>query len=294
MAEAMAERCVSCGAQQRGEYCPECGERRITDADRSVAAFLKRAFEEVTDVDSRLFRTLRRLVFSPGHLTREFAAGRRRPYLGPVQLFLLANLVYFLLAPISPYTAYNTPLSSQLDQQMYSDALPVDAWVASTQAATGLDTDAFEAVFNNQSELLARSLVFVMVPVLALFLSVVMLGRGRPFVDHLVFSLHFFAFDLLIMHSVVLMAWPHIVAAASQIVTGSGPEPEWLRGATGFAIELGASLLVTVPWLYFAYRRFYDLGLLRASLTAIISLVALLMTVLSYRLLLLLVTLAML
>lgn len=294
MAEAPAERCISCGAIQRGNYCEVCGERRITDADRSIAAFLKRAFEEVTDVDSRLFSTLRRLVFSPGHLTQAFAEGRRKPYLGPVQLFLLANLAYFLLAPVSPYTAYNTPLSSQLDQQMYSDALPVEAWVASTQAATGLDAEAFEAVFNNQSELLARSLVLVMVPVFAVFLSVLMLGRGRPYVDHLVFSLHFFAFDLLIMHSAVLMAWPHVISAASHLITGSGPQPEWLRGATGFAIELGASLLVTVPWLYFAYRRFYELGPLRAAPTAIFSLVALLMTVLCYRLLLLLVTLAML
>ncbi len=292
MAQAMAERCVSCGAEQRDNYCPECGERRITAADRSIAAFLRRAFEEVSDVDSRLFRTLRRLVFSPGHLTRAFSEGRRKPYLGPVQLFLLANLAYFLVQPLSTYTAYNTPLKSQLNRQAYSEQLPVADWVETATERTGLDEDTFETVFNNQSELLARTLVFVMVPVFAVFLAVLMLGRGRPFVDHLVFSLHYFAFDLLVMHCAVLMVWPYLVHGVGDLVTGGGPPSDWLQWATRFAKELGASLLVTVPWLYFAYRRFYGLSNWRAMPTALFSPIVLLMTVLTYRLLLLIITLA--
>jgi hypothetical protein len=292
MVEALVERCVSCGAEQRSNYCPECGERRITASDRSVAAFLGRAFEEVTDLDSRLFRTLKRLVFSPGYLTRAFAEGRRKPYLGPVQIFLLANLLYFLLQSVSIYTAYNTPLESQLNSQGYSTLLPVKEWVDSAITRTGLDRAGFEAVYNNRSELLARSLVFYMVPVLAVFLSLLMLGCRKPFVDHLVFALHFFAFDLLVMHCAVLMVWPHAVFGIADLVRAVGPEPVWLQTVTQFLLEVGGSLLVTVPWLYFAYRRFYGLGYFRAALTALASLVVLYLTVVSYRVLLLLVTLA--
>lgn len=292
MAEARAERCVSCGAEQARDYCPECGERRLTAADRSFVAFLRQALEAVTDVDSRLFLTFRRLIFSPGYLTLAFAEGRRKPYLAPVQLFLLANLAYFLLQPLSTYTGFNTPLDSQLERQAYSSALPVAEWVAAATAQSGLDAAAFEVVFNNQSELLARTLVFFMVPLFALVLALFMLGRRRPFVDHLVFAVHFYAFDLLVVHCVVLMFWPYLVYGMAQLASAMGAPPGALRDAAMFASEVGADLLVVMPWLYFGYRRFYAIGFFRASLTALASLIALYLATLTYRLLLLLVTLA--
>lgn len=289
---ALATRCVSCGAEQPGDFCPACGERRITAADRSIAAFLRRALEEVTDVDSRLIRTLRRLVFSPGYLTQAFADGARKPYLGPVQLFLLANLAYFLLQPFSTFSAYNVSLENQRSRQAYSTVLPVAEWADAAATNAGLDAATFETVFNNQSELLARSLVFFMVPVFAVFMSLFMLDRGRPFVDHLVFSLHFFAFDLLVLHCAVLMVWPHLVIPVTNLIPGAAAGSGLPALLASVILELGASLLVTVPYLNFAYRRFYGLRRWRALPTAFASLIALFVTILSYRLLLLLVTLA--
>lgn len=292
MSETPVARCVSCGAEQPGAFCPECGERRITAADRTVGAFLRRAFEDVTDVDSRLIRTLRQLVFSPGALTRAFANGRRKPFLSPVQLFLLANLAYFLVQPLSSYTGYNTPLQSQIERQSYSDALPVAEWVDTAQTRSGLDAVAFEAVYNNQSELLARTLIISMVPLFALILVVLALGKRKPFVDHVVFALHFYAFDLLVMHCMVLMVWPHLIFALAKLLQALGHVPVWLNAGAGFLMEVGASLLITVPYLYFAYRRFYEMGVLRAAALAFVSLVLLYLTTAVYRLLLLLITLA--
>ncbi|MEM1438049.1 MAG: DUF3667 domain-containing protein [Pseudomonadota bacterium] len=292
MTEASMHNCVSCGAQFQGNYCPECGERRITDSDRSVLAFLRRAFEEVTDVDSRLLRTFKELVLRPGALTRAFSEGRRKPFLGPVQLFLLANLAYFLIQPLSSYTGYNTPLDSQLSRQVYSDKLPVADWVAAATAGAEVDANTFEVVYNNQSELLARSLVVIMVPILALWLALVAVGRGKPFVDHVVFALHFYAFDLIVLHCVVLMVWPHIVVGAATGLQALIGTPYWLNPVANFLVEGGASLLITVPYLFFAYRRFYGMGTLVAMTFAIVSLFALQLTTVTYRLVLLLVSLA--
>lgn len=284
--------CVSCGAVQPEDFCSQCGERRITHADRTVVAFLRRAFEDVTDVDSRLIQTLKLLVCRPGALTQAFAEGRRKPFLGPVQLFLLANLAYFLIQPLSSYTGYNTPLDSQLTRQVYSEALPVADWVAAATSSSDLDADTFEVVYNNQSELLARSLVVVMVPILAVWLALIAVGRGKPFVDHVVFALHFYAFDLIVLHCLVLMVWPHIIIAAASGLQALIGTPYWLNPAANFLVEGGASLLITVPYLFFAYRRFYAMGTLIATTLAIVSLFALQLTTVTYRLLLLLVTLA--
>ncbi len=284
--------CVSCGAQYEGNFCPKCGERRITSADRTVLAFLRRAFEEVTDVDSRLIRTFKQLVRRPGALTRAFAEGRRKPFLGPVQLFLLANLAYFLIQPLSSFTGYNTPLDSQLERQVYSEKLPVADWVAAATSSAGLDDTTFEVVYNNQSELLARSLLVIMVPILALWLAVIAVGRGKPFVDHVVFALHFYAFDLIVVHCLVLMVWPYIVIGAATALQALIGTPYWLNPAANFLLEGGASLLITVPYLFFAYRRFYGMGALVAMALAFVSLFALQLITVTYRLLLLLVSLA--
>ena len=292
MAAEPSARCASCGAAQTSTYCQECGERRITAADRTVTALVRQGLEAVTDVDSRGFRTLRRLVFSPGYLTQAFATGQRKPFLGPVQLFLLANLAYFLIQPLTPYSGYNTPLDSQLTGQGYSGLLPVRAWVDAAAASSGLDPAAFEAVYNNQSELLARSLVILMVPLFALFLPLLMLGRRRLFVDHLVFGLHYFAFDLLVVHCVVLAGWRYVVSGAAVLFEALGLSGDTLIFAGAIVSELGPPLVVTAPYLYFAYRRFYGISRWRALPTALFSIVVLYFAISVYRLLLLLVTLA--
>ena len=54
------------------------------------------ATEDLTHADSRLWRTLAALLFKPGHLTREFLAGRRARYLPPVRLYLVLSVLFFL------------------------------------------------------------------------------------------------------------------------------------------------------------------------------------------------------
>lgn len=288
--------CVSCGAEGDGRFCSQCGELRLNEKDRRLSAFVQRTFREITDVDSRFLKTVRRLVLSPGHLTAEFSRGRRKPYLGPVQLFLLVNIVYFVMQPLSSYTGYNTTLASQLNRQYYSDVLPIDRWVDESKAASNLDDAAFEAVYNNQSEILARSLVALMAPLFAVFLAVVMFDRTRYAVDHLVFSLHFFAFDLLVVHSFLLLFWSDLVRAALQVVqwltVGDIADSGLIQSFSSAARELGTGLLVTTPYLYFAFRRFYATSRLRSAITAIVAYLAVIYMTVTYRLILLTLTLA--
>ncbi len=46
-------------------------------------------------LDGRLWKTLGALLFRPGFLTREYFAGRRRRYIRPARLFLVASLLMF-------------------------------------------------------------------------------------------------------------------------------------------------------------------------------------------------------
>jgi hypothetical protein len=94
-AAAPAAHCDNCGAGVAGRYCGNCGQR-LEPPVHSLWHFLAIAFEDVTHADSRLWRTLRALLFRPGFLTQEFLAGRRARYLPPVRLYLVLSVVFFL------------------------------------------------------------------------------------------------------------------------------------------------------------------------------------------------------
>ena len=92
---AAAPRCDNCGASVAGRYCGNCGQR-LEPPVHSLWHFLTVAMEDVTHADTRLWRTVRALLFKPGYLTHEFLAGRRARYLPPVRLYLVLSVVFFL------------------------------------------------------------------------------------------------------------------------------------------------------------------------------------------------------
>ena len=93
------ERCVSCDAPLSGPYCARCGERALEPEALTLRHFLVHTVaHELLHVDGTLWRTLRLLFVRPGRLSLEYAAGRRRPYVNPFRLLLIAIVAYALMA----------------------------------------------------------------------------------------------------------------------------------------------------------------------------------------------------
>lgn len=93
--------CLNCGAALRGKYCAACGQRVETHPP-TIGHFLEEIVETLTHADSRLWLTLRLLISKPGHLSREFFAGRRAGYMPPIRLYFVLSVLFFLLLAISP------------------------------------------------------------------------------------------------------------------------------------------------------------------------------------------------
>ena len=89
--------CPTCGAAAGTGYCGACGERRLSARDLGVLALLGQVFESITNVDGRAFRTFRALFLQPGELTLAFLEGRRKQYIAPFQVFVIANVAFFSL-----------------------------------------------------------------------------------------------------------------------------------------------------------------------------------------------------
>lgn len=183
--------CVSCGGEWRENYCGRCGERRPEARHYTLRGFAAEAFESLTDVDGRLWRSVRTLFNSPGELTVRYMAGERVRWVPPLRLFLLLNIVFFLLAPRFHIRIFDTPLNVQMGMQWYS------GWITpmahARVAETGLTLEQYARFFDGSTNTLARSLVILMVPAFALVAAVVNVRKRRPAVHHLAFALHGYA-----------------------------------------------------------------------------------------------------
>jgi hypothetical protein len=200
-------------------YCAGCGEQRRGEGDYSLRRFLARAAETVTNMDSTVGRSFASLFVWPGHLTAEHYLGRRRPYLDPVQLFLICNLVFFAIASLGSGGPFTTSFGDQLRHHPYSPLLQgLPTGEGTTFGELLNDPVAFESyaqTYDAMTQVLAKSLIVLMVPVWSL-LSWLLYGRSaRFYAQHLVFALHVWAY-LLLLFCLVGIAISGVRALATQ------------------------------------------------------------------------------
>jgi hypothetical protein len=235
---ATAQTCVNCGARVAGNYCGNCGQR-FEHAIHSVLHFTREATEDLTHADSRLWSTIRALLFKPGFLTREFLAGRRVRYLPPLRLYLVLSVLFFLvygsgshgLRVVNVKTGTGTPSVALIhpDQvealaakpgetlQQREERLcpqdydgPASSWVGpylQKECQQYLENDTpdrrhalSEAFIHN----LSRAM-FVFLPALALLMKVMYRRPRHYYVEHLLFFLHNHAFAFLTFSLLILM-----------------------------------------------------------------------------------------
>lgn len=91
-----ARNCPNCGQDRPDPFCAYCGQSDRNYA-RSLRPVLGDLLHETFELDSRLSRTLKLLLFRPGRLTLEFSRNRRASYMSPVRLYIFASFAFFLL-----------------------------------------------------------------------------------------------------------------------------------------------------------------------------------------------------
>jgi hypothetical protein len=93
------ENCLNCGEVLTGQHCSHCGQRARVRV-LSLWGLLRDVFGDLTNFDSRLWRTLAPLAFRPGLLTQDFLRGRRASYTPPFRMYLILSVAFFLLAQL--------------------------------------------------------------------------------------------------------------------------------------------------------------------------------------------------
>jgi hypothetical protein len=219
--------CRNCGAGLAGRYCSSCGQSADVHVP-STRELLHEVLEDLTHSDSRLWATLKCLLFKPGKLTQEFVAGRRVAYLPPFRLYLIMSVAFFLTASFSHFNTQVVRIDkgdahapAELDCANGTIDLPFfdnnPAWQKRFQrACEGVVRDNGSSLLHVGVATMPKAM-FIFLPLIA-FLHMLMYWWPRyRYAVHLLFFLHVHAFFFFVA---LLIALSGDAAAAWPALTG--------------------------------------------------------------------------
>jgi hypothetical protein len=284
------DNCPSCGEPAMLDFCARCGERRLTADDHSFRRFAGDAFEAATSLDSRVWRSFTALLFQPGQLSRDHFRGIRQPYLGPLRIFLLCNLVFFLLQTVAPMPIFNVQLEYLLHHLGgVLRSFPAPGGLTFGEFAQRPDEFApYAEEFSRVAGNLTKTLVIVMVPLFAA-LTFALYGRRRRFyANHLVFSLHIYAFVLALLSAMTLA-----LHGAAWLAARVGPD--FWRSLFQQSLDPVLSVVIfgsTLTYFGLASRRAFETSWLAAVVGAVVLAIGWFAVLVLYRVILFFATVA--
>jgi hypothetical protein len=229
--------CPTCGITRATAFCDTCGERPIQPRDLTLRGLLTMLYRAFSPVDGRLLRSFVALLRHPGRLTVAFQKGQRKPYVGPFQLFIIANVFFFAVQSAGSMRIFTQPLAQRVDAEElwgpFSKAL-TDAHLAET----GRTFAQYAPLFDQAVSVNAKSFIGLMVPPFALLLALVFARRSQPLAVNIMFSLHFYAFLLL------LFCVPLAVMEASALLGGPAVAPPMVDDVMSTVLLLSCALYI--------------------------------------------------
>ena len=245
--------CPNCGSEHLGRFCADCGERRPSEDDYSMASLTHELLHDFVHFDGKIWRTVVALMTKPGLLTREYFSGRRSRYTKPLSLFLVVNLAFFVLQPHTGLLQYH--LKGYVNPQ-YSEGPALGRLAEARRAQLGLTPQQFEYRFETTIQEQKKSFLIVCVPLFAAALFVLYRGK-RHYVEHLVFSVHAYSYFLVFLGFLLVAAVGSVTGVLDLLGLGGSAVARFLGTETAIDIALIAGL---GTYFYIALRRVYGGG----------------------------------
>ncbi|MBD0255478.1 MAG: DUF3667 domain-containing protein [Cytophagales bacterium] len=233
--------CANCGTPVELHYCPNCGQKHA-EGRLHMGHLLSEFAHNYLGTDSGFFFTLREMIVRPGHAVNEFLAGKRKPYLKPVQFYLLMLTLFFVV----------------------SELLNVNPLEMGTQMNQDLGIQTSKAIqakkkYQQTVEVLSQNLKVIFSALLLLqALTMKMFYRKSPytFTELMVFSLYLYGVSYLLscllsllmvahlphpLHSVLvagicLPSIVYVIWAIRQLYGGGGVR-SWLKAGAAYVVS---------------------------------------------------------
>lgn len=237
--------CLNCNYVVENKFCPNCGQEN-TETRKSFHYLFTHFVEDLTHYDGSFWKTIKALLFKPGKLTKEYLAGKRKVYVPPVKLYIFISFVAFLLPNMLPdyssakkinpikteiklsddedvdknelgFSFNNGPRFNSLKElnsfQHTSSKTEKLTWFEYTIYKFGvknLENRIKPEFYGKLEENLKKNLpkvLFIYMPVFALFVWLFHSKKKWYYFDSGVFTLHYFAFLLLLFTFSIVLDW---------------------------------------------------------------------------------------
>lgn len=245
--ELITRACPNCDEVLTGRFCMICGQKDFNML-RPFWTLLEDTMGDLFSFDSRFFGTAIPLFSRPGYVTHEYNLGKRAKFVPPFRQYLVISIIFFLLLVNIDIQLFKTD-GTLVDNGAQITEKKISSPGDSTEVDKVLD-DVISDMTNNSAEKLKDStntekkiynstiglmgglkkvwldpqllnivladwvpkMMFLMLPLFALFLKLIYIRRKKFYIEHLVFSMHYHAFIFLLFTVMILLY--HFVPAS--------------------------------------------------------------------------------
>jgi len=254
--------CKNCNTKFEGNFCTNCGEKVIKEGDFALTKILSQGLDSFTHLDSKLFKTLKLILFYPGKLSKLNIEGIKVPYMKPFQIFIILNVIFFIL--FANDDIFRVP-SNYFFQESY-EGIPILEKVRSISQETGLSESEIAILYDNKSINLMKLLLVLLIPIIALIGKLFNNSKKMEFGKHLVFAIPFLTFFLALF----------VIGGLFLGLTSSPPIKKMILISIGLSLFIHYSLSI---------KNFYANSISVAFIKGIVATVLILFAISVYKLL---------
>lgn len=218
-------KCKNCDNEFSGNYCNSCGQSS-KDFDRPVSVLVVDAMANMWAFDTRLWKSLKSILFKPGEMALDYIAGKRVRYMPPFRLYLFISFIFFLLLKLSANADTNIKLITIKDkaenagnEQVVNvdEAIKVVSDQKKDEVKESVNNNNLEDIISNKELYLSRFFTYmswaliVMMPVYSMLLWFLFRKHQKHYLAHFIFSLnqHAFLFFILSVLIIISLIFPH-------------------------------------------------------------------------------------
>jgi hypothetical protein len=221
--------CFNCKTSLGTEdnFCRKCGQENH-DKKVSLKLLIKDFLGDYLTFDSKIWRSLKLLCFSPGQLTLLYSEGKITDYVRPIRLMLFMSLIYVI--SLSLYLDNTKPIMSNSNIQVGEEASVLDTYSNIVTNYEGVD-DYIEkeikekpylnkaltkGVYNlvggnknvvNEGLKKTSNLLLFLLPLVGILLKWAFWKDKQFYVEHFTHALHLYSFFFMLSIIAILLSW---------------------------------------------------------------------------------------
>ncbi|MDR0970362.1 MAG: DUF3667 domain-containing protein [Lentimicrobiaceae bacterium] len=193
--------CRNCGTKLISRYCHNCKQDFFWGSERSLGAIINNTFATLFAWDNKILITLKYLLFYPGKLTNEYFSGRIVRYVYPSKLFWFISLLFFAVS----ITVIDSKISKEIDSEFRITNSEEKNNEDKADKLVNIESDEDASIVRELINSIKRHtfsvlpyITFALIPFFALLLKLFFRNKKQFYANHIIFSLHFFAFTFII------------------------------------------------------------------------------------------------